>query len=311
MLIPIEEVPLGARIPTKNPKPWEYNDSLPEPDQATWAKLSITMYRTDGGIVDAELIRPRSWIKSAGIEAGKLLPMNIEELQVKGSALVTAIDDCPEIAGSSQPAALARELGSVVTARFCTREVHTVARVEILGPDGQIETLEGTTIHPIWSEDRQDWVPLGELLPNETLRAADGPAVVLSLIILNQPIAVYNIEVHGEYVYQVGQLGLLVHNECVYQAFDAAGNVIYVGITNNLTRRAAQHLRTKGITIVEYFSKLTRSEARAVEQALIDLHGLGKTGGKLLNKINSIAANNPIYDDAIAQGWSILTKMGF
>ncbi len=157
--------------------------------------------------MDVELIRPRSWIKSVGIEAGKLLPMNIEELQVKGSALVTAIDDCPEIAGSSQPAAIARELGSVVTARFCTREVHTVARVEILSSNGQIETLEGTTIHPIWSEDRQDWVPLGELHPNETLRATDGPAVVLSLIILNQPIAVYNIEVHGEHVYQVGQLG--------------------------------------------------------------------------------------------------------
>jgi Pretoxin HINT domain len=202
-LLPIEDVPLGARIPTKNPRPWEYDDSFPEPNQATWAKLSITMYRTDGGIVDAELIRPRWWIKSVGIEAGKLLPMNIEELQVKGSALVTSVDECPEIAGGE---------GSVVTARFCTREVHTIARVEILGPDGQIETLEGTTIHPIWSEDRQDWVPLGELIEKETLRVADGPSVVLSLIILNQPIAVYNIEVHGEHVYQVGELGVLVHN---------------------------------------------------------------------------------------------------
>ncbi len=40
------------------------------------------------------------------IEVGTLLPMNIGELQVRGSALVTAIDDCPEIAGASQPAAL-------------------------------------------------------------------------------------------------------------------------------------------------------------------------------------------------------------
>lgn len=114
LLIPIEDVPLGARILTKNLRPWEYDDSLPDPDEATWAKISITMYRTDGGIVDAEMIRPRWWIKSNGIVAGKLLPMNIEELQVQGSALVTSVDPCPEIADGK---------GNVVTARFCTREV--------------------------------------------------------------------------------------------------------------------------------------------------------------------------------------------
>ena len=59
-LIPIEEVPLGARVPTENPQPWEYDDSLPAPDQETWAKISITMHRNDGGIVYAELIRPRA-----------------------------------------------------------------------------------------------------------------------------------------------------------------------------------------------------------------------------------------------------------
>ncbi|MBX3423001.1 MAG: hypothetical protein KF752_15710 [Pirellulaceae bacterium] len=198
-------MPLGARIPTQNPRPREYDDSLPEPDQAAWAKLSITMYRTDGGIVDAELLRPRGWIQQHGIHAGKLLPMNMEELQVHGSALVTALDDCPEIAAGE---------GSVVTARFCTREVHTVASVEILGTDGRIEIITGTTIHPIWSEDRNYWVPLGELEIGETLPSADGSVQVLSITIQNQPTAVYNIEVHGQHVYQVGALGLVVHNNC-------------------------------------------------------------------------------------------------
>ena len=48
LLIPIEQVPLGARIPTKNPKPWEFDDSLPDPVQADWAKISIMMHRNDG-----------------------------------------------------------------------------------------------------------------------------------------------------------------------------------------------------------------------------------------------------------------------
>jgi hypothetical protein len=209
--IPIEQVPLGARIPTKNPRPWEYDDSLPEPDQATWAKVSVTMYRNDGGIVDAELIRPRWWIAQHGIQTGQHLPMHIEELQVQGSALVTAVEDCPEIASGE---------GSVVTARFLTRQVDVIARVEILGPDGQIETLEGTTIHPVWSEDRQDWVPLGELQQGEAIRAASGPALILSVAIHSISVPVYNIEVHGEHVYQVGRIEMLVHNGTAFRCMD-------------------------------------------------------------------------------------------
>ncbi len=63
------------------------------------------MHRNDGGIVDAELLRPRWWIEQHNIVAGKLLPMNIEELQVHGSAIVTAVDECPDIACSLQPEA--------------------------------------------------------------------------------------------------------------------------------------------------------------------------------------------------------------
>jgi hypothetical protein len=37
-------------------------------------------------------------------------------------------------------------------------------------------------------------------------------ATVLSIAIANVAMAVYNIEIHGEHVYQVGDLGLLVHN---------------------------------------------------------------------------------------------------
>jgi hypothetical protein len=106
----------------------------------------------------------------------------------------------------------------VNTGRFVTRQVDEIARVEILGADGQIETLEGTAIHPVWSDDRQDWVPLGELDVEETLQAADGVAKVLSIAIISVPVPVYNIEVHGEHVYRAGRLGVLVHNtipDCV------------------------------------------------------------------------------------------------
>jgi hypothetical protein len=132
-----------------------------------------------------------------------MLPLNLPELEVSGLALVTSIDDCPPIAGGE---------GSVVTARFVTREVHVLASVDVLGADGTVETITGTTIHPVWSVDRQEWVPLAELAQGERLQGLDGLAVVLgvSLSRVSQP--VYNIEVHGEHVYQVGELGLVVHN---------------------------------------------------------------------------------------------------
>jgi hypothetical protein len=81
------------------------------PTKATWAKLSITVERSDGGIVEAEIIRPCSWILRNGVCAGRMLPFNLPELEVSGLALVTAIDDCPPIADGE---------GSVVTARFVT-----------------------------------------------------------------------------------------------------------------------------------------------------------------------------------------------
>jgi hypothetical protein len=131
--------------------------------------------------------------------------MHIEELQVRGSVLVNSIGPCPVIAAGE---------GSVVTARFCTREVQEIVRVEILGADGAVETLAGTANHPIWSIDRQDWVPLGELEAGEQLLGADGVAIVLAVRPLRTAVPVYNIEVHGEHVYEVGDLGLLVHNNC-------------------------------------------------------------------------------------------------
>jgi hypothetical protein len=163
----------------------------------------ITVERSDGGIVDAEIIRPRSWILRNGICAGRMLPFNLPELEVSGLALVTAIDDCPPIADGE---------GSVVTARFVTREVHVVASVDVLGADGTVETITGTTIHPVWSVDRQEWVPLSELTDGETLQGLDGLAVVLSVTLSRVTQPVYNIEVHGEHVYQVGELGVVVHN---------------------------------------------------------------------------------------------------
>jgi len=100
----------------------------------------------------------------------------------------------------------------------------------------------------------------------------------------------------------------------VYRSFnEVTGEVNYVGITNNFERRAGEHLRVKGIQIeeIDNMPPLSRSDARAVEQTLFELHKLKKNGGTLINKINSIAKANPKYEDAIRRGGEILIEIGY
>ena len=56
---------------------------------------------------------------------------------------------------------------------------------------------------------------------------------------------------------------------------------------------------------------LTRTDARAVEQVLIEIHGLGKNGGTLLNKINSISPTNPAYGGQLLRGYDLLKTIGY
>ena len=208
ILVPIEQVPLGARVPTKNPRPWEYDDSLPDPVREQWSRIELTYEGDDGRIMDVELLRPKNWLQSNEVFPNTTVFINMPELKVKGLAYVRAIETCPVIADGP---------GSVITARFATRSVSQIARAEIMGADGSTQVIEGTLLnHPFWSLDRNEWVPLGELEEGERLHGLAGTAVVLTHTIVNRSTPVYNVEVHGEHVYEVSLLGLLVHNACSF-----------------------------------------------------------------------------------------------
>ncbi len=85
----------------------------------------------------------------------------------------------------------------------------------------------------------------------------------------------------------------------------------YVGITDDLARRSAEQLRQKGIPIRRFMENLSRDDARAVEQALIEIHGLSKNGGTLMNRINSVARSNPKYAEALRRGLELLESIGY
>ncbi len=98
----------------------------------------------------------------------------------------------------------------------------------------------------------------------------------------------------------------------VYQAV-VANVPRYYGITNDFARRVGEHLSQKGITIeaIPGLNNLTKIDARGVEQVLIESAGLQSQGGTLINKINSISTNNPIYEEAVKVGSQLLKSVGF
>ena len=100
--------------------------------------------------------------------------------------------------------------------------------------------------------------------------------------------------------------GAKVHSVYISKTDDV---VTYVGRTNNISRRTAEHaLGKRGIVPQEVANKLTLKQARGLEQALINNFKMVKNGGTLLNKINSISRTNPIYDKAVAWGVKYMSK---
>ncbi|MGC3894256.1 hypothetical protein, partial [Pseudomonas urmiensis] len=111
-----------------------------------------------------------------------------------------------------------------------------------------------------------------------------------------------------------GEVASIGGKTCVYNCV-VDGVTRYVGITDDIVKRGQAHLREKGITIdrIEGLQNLSRADARAVEQTLINYHGLGKDGGTLVNKINSISSvKNPTkYEQGLIRGAELLKKAGY
>ena len=195
----IESVAIGSRLAGENPQPWEYDDSLPEPVQADWSLVTFSMTREDGSEIEVEMIRPTSFWQQQGAVPGAQVFMEFPELEVSTHATVRKVKPCPAIAAGS---------GNVVTARIVTLTATDLVDVEL--ETGEIIT--GTPPHPIWSVEEEDWVELGELEVGDFVRTDDGPVEVISVDYRTTAETVYNVEVHGHHVYQLGDVGVLVHN---------------------------------------------------------------------------------------------------
>lgn len=111
-----------------------------------------------------------------------------------------SIRPCPQI----QPGP-----GRVVLMKSTTRYMGAMAKLKLVGSS---EAIQGTAGHPIFSLDRGDYVPLGDLQPDEHVRTADGWAIVESLARWWGCETVHNLEVDAEHRYFVGAERIESHN---------------------------------------------------------------------------------------------------
>lgn len=95
-------------------------------------------------------------------------------------------------------------------------------------------------------------------------------------------------------------------NCLVYVGRSQTGSISYVGITNNISRRQAQHGGRFTIGPVQGASGLSRGACRAVEEALMKRLRLTASGGVLQNKNHSISPQSDDYDEAVEYGESLL-----
>ncbi len=176
------------------------NDKI---DPKTSREIVLRAVEEDGSSHKFEMILPAAWLAERNAAVGSSIYLELSEQDFAGQMEVLSIAPCPEIKAGR---------GRTVTGIF----VHTRAHVLNLYIDGQDEPLGVTPNHPIYSVDRDDFIPAGELHEGERLLQLDGTTTrLVRTEHRHNPEIVYNLQVQGEHVYRVTSDGLLVHNSCV------------------------------------------------------------------------------------------------
>lgn len=230
--IAIKDIRPGMRVLAENPELAGQNVPQPQIDPANTRLVRLHQIKPDGHELTMETLVPLDSLHIAAYERinsddrihirslprteteedirlaelllGHIIDLTLPELGAKGPATIVEISHCPKIESDD---GTGRRL---VTSTFR----HEGARVYDLHIAGEPRPIGVTANHPIWSEDRGEFVDADTLRHGERLRRADGQiARVLSIGQRPGPSeAVFNLEIDGQHVYCVGQAGILVHN---------------------------------------------------------------------------------------------------
>ncbi len=197
-----------ALQPKPQPRPLPAALDAEEVNPQTWRRIELLAWKPNEETCDVVLLRPLWWIEQSGAKVGGLIRLAIPEMGVAGPAKVLSIGPCPPIQ-ERQPGL------QIVTGTF-KHKAKLVLHLHLKGLD---KPIGGTPNHPIYSLDRGDFIPAGNLRIGERLKTRDGVATwVTKVDTIPGEQTVYNLEVHRDHVYYVSNLAVLVHNSYVLQS---------------------------------------------------------------------------------------------
>ncbi|HMA97347.1 MAG TPA: RHS repeat-associated core domain-containing protein, partial [Polyangiaceae bacterium] len=195
--VPIEDLRLGDRVEAGN----SACDDDRWPNGALAVALEMPHPDKPESVLSLQLVRPKEWLGSAGIEAeGQSTWLNLREIGVAGWAMVTAISEPPTTAAGA---------GCLVL--MMVR--HVASELLRITLANGTEPLELTPGHPLYVEGR-GWTAARDVVDGDVLRSDSGPADVESVESVEAGRAVYNVEVAREHTYRVSTARVWAHNEC-------------------------------------------------------------------------------------------------
>jgi hypothetical protein len=214
-----------------------------------WRRLDLKMPKPDGSISELSVLRPLWWIEETGAKTGGTIDLGMHEIGISGEATVIKIGPC-EVDSRDN------ENGSQVVTG--TIKHHNAEVWDLVFNNDVKKPLGVTANHPIYSFDRDDWVPAGELKINEKVRTMDGTATLTSKSKRPTRETVYNLEVHRSHAYHVSQFGILAHNAGILSCDRVRSVVSSIGDNKNLIRHAEDAGRRVQASINHLENELVR-----------------------------------------------------
>jgi len=169
-----------------------------------WRSVDMSLKKPDGSVAEVSATRPLWWFEITKAKVSETVPLDIHEAGISGMATVHKITSLADKPYESATPGYHPVIGTIK---------HLNAKViELTFEGAENEPLGVTSNHPLWSEDREDWIPAGEIRIGEMVATTDASARLLRRQAKPGLHTVYNIEVHRTHSYHVGSLGLMAHN---------------------------------------------------------------------------------------------------
>jgi hypothetical protein len=226
-------------------------------------------------------LRPAKLLAELG--PGDFIELSVLELEVHGRARVVSVEPCPPIESGA---------GRVVTGTFSSQSCD----VRLLRLDRLVEPIEVTGNHPIFSEDRHDFIPAYELAPGERLRGRNGSSVVESVTKKQGRWEVFNLEIERDHRYYVSDCLVLVHNAngILDGSYD---DVVGDGMLTESERNEIQDIANKYDTRIDVVGSRAAGEGNNIETNFPVGHDEVTERSDIDFKIDN---THPAVDDLIA-----------